>query len=133
MLSDPLTQPRPQPRPNPNPNPNPNPDPKQALHPAANCGSDSETDVRALRTLLRTLRTLHTLRSLHTLRTLLRTLCRVEYFIALVTESHTPWRSSVASHDISPDPSFNSNFSVRETLQLHVQAAGGALAFRAPE
>ena len=52
----------------------------------------------------------------------------VEYFIALVTGSHTPWRSSVASHDISPDPSFSSSLSIRETLQLHVQAAGGTLA-----
>ena len=53
---------------------------------------------------------------------------QVEYFIALVTGSRTTWRPSVASHDISPDPSFSSRLSIRETLQLHVQAAGGTLA-----
>ena len=53
---------------------------------------------------------------------------QVEYFIALVTGSRTTWRPSVASHDISPDPSFSSKLSIRETLQLHVQAAGGTLA-----
>ena len=53
---------------------------------------------------------------------------QVEYFIALVTGSRTTWRPSVASHDISSDPSFSSRLSIRETLQLHVQAAGGTLA-----
>ena len=53
---------------------------------------------------------------------------QVDYFVTLVTKKHTPWRNKDYFNHLVPDESFSTNLSIHDTLQHHMQAAGGTLA-----
>ena len=53
---------------------------------------------------------------------------QVDYFVTLVTGKHTPWKSKDYFNHLVPDESFSTNLSIHDTLQHHMQAAGGTLA-----